>query len=268
MKRTLIGCAALALALLAACGPSKKAEAPALRVSAAASLGEVVAELNAAFERRFGMPVQVNFASSGALAQQILAAPRVDVFLSASEDWMDALADARRVEPGSARVLWSNELVVVAVAGSGVSVKTPGDLATADYHRLAIGDPAHVPAGRYAKDWLSGEQALGGGSLWDALQTRLLPSPDVRAALAQTTARRDVLAVVYATDYLSRASELERLYAVSASEGPRIAYAGAVVGESPRPELARAYLDFLRSDEAAAIIRRHGFILPRVAAES
>ncbi|MDP0499892.1 MAG: molybdate ABC transporter substrate-binding protein [Verrucomicrobiota bacterium JB022] len=267
MKRKhLLGlCGALLLLLALAVGctrPDEQAQ-PALRVFVAASLTDVLTEIAEAYEQETGRQIEFNFASSGALAQQITAANAADVFISASERWMDHIETAGRLQPGTRGTILHNQLVVVA---NPASPYAPLDDASAlcglDLRFLSIGDPAHVPAGRYAQAWLESVDCDRGASLWAQLQPKLLPAPDVRAALTQVEGRSDIVGIVYRTDYLARAETFRLLYAVPLTEGPSIQYAAASLAEANDPEGAAAFLAYLHAPEAQQRFSAHGFLIP------
>lgn len=230
-------------------------------VFAAASLRDALQEIDRDFAAKHGVTVVENFAGSNQLAQQLLASPKADIFISASEPWMDKLEQGRRLVPGTRKTLLRNQLVIIAGKQSSVAISRPEDLTRAEYQHLVLGNPEAVPAGQYAKEYLS---KLG---LWAGVTPRVLPMPDVRAALAQTELRSDVVAIVYVSDV--RASDgVKVLYAVPIAEGPKIEYPAALVQRNANvePEV-RALFDQLASPAAAAVFERHRF-LPKIAASS
>jgi molybdate transport system substrate-binding protein len=252
----------LSLSLLAflvvSCRPSGEENATVLTIYAAASLTDVLPALGNAFAEETSVQFQYNFAGSGALAQQILLAPRADIFLSANQRWMDELEQVGRIVPESRFDFASNQLCVIANAESPFTVERPEDIATLPITWLALGDPAAVPVGWYAKTWMEGIAVTPEKTLWDALQNRLSPTPDVRAALAQIASREDIVGVVYASDLAAMTDESVRiLYRVPLERGPPIRYPAAMVRES---RLARAFLNFLQSDRARGILEEFGFL--------
>ena len=227
-------------------------------IFAAASLLEVLEEVGVAFEGETGTKVVFNMAGSNVLAQQILAAPQADIFLSASAQWMDAVDGAGRLAEGSRRDLLANALVVIGQASSVWQVSSPCDLATLPLDYVAMGDPEAVPAGQYAKAWLRA-QTCDGVSLWAQLESQVVPTPDVRAALSLVRADPDQLGIVYATDARVYAQDLKVLWAVPAAEGPPIRYVLARLAESPNPESAQQFYSFVTGEAARRIFAQHGF---------
>jgi molybdate transport system substrate-binding protein len=249
------------IVLLCACRPEETSVRTPLKVAAAASLQDLLMDVNEAFTQQTGVPVLSNFASSGTLAQQVMAAPRVDVFLSASERWMHVVEQAGQLVPGTRVRLWENRLVLVAHDQSTLQVNQLADLLLIPLKALAVGEVEHVPAGRYARQWLEGVvTGPDGGTLWSGMQEKIAPAADVRAALMWAQTRRDVVAIVYATDYKSRANGLKLLYEQPANQEPKIAYFGGLVQQNTPHPMAASYLDFLQSREGLAIAHRHGFV--------
>lgn len=264
--------AALAAALFAACGgpapsdPEAAAEPAAepaaeVTVFAAASLRDALQEVGGLYRERTGSAPVFNFAGSNELAQQILAAPAADVFVSANESWMDKVETAGRVAPGTRSALLSNRLVVVARTDSPYQLGAPEELAALPYRHLVLADPEAVPAGIYAREWLASRPAPGGGTgtLWDAVAPRVAPTLDVRAALALVESDPELIGIVYRTD-AATSTGVRTLYEVPEAEGPPIVYASAALAGGPNPEGGRSFAAFLAGPEASAVFQRHGFV--------
>ncbi len=212
------------------------AERTEVRVFAAASLTDALTEIGADYEKRTGERIVFNFAASSTLARQIKDGAPADLFLSADEAKMDQVAVTDR-----ASVL-SNTLVIV-----GADIKSPRDLAG---KTVAIAEPSSVPAGIYAKQYL-----VQIGS-WDAIAPKVVPTDNVRAALAAVQAGNADAAIVYKTD-----AKGQFAFEVPREEGPRISYPFAVLRDAENPEGARRFLDHLRSKEALDIFAKHGFLI-------
>jgi molybdate transport system substrate-binding protein len=219
-------------------------------VFAAASLTDALQELGAAFARRSGEPVTFSFGASGALARQILAGARADVFVSADAASMDEVQQAGLVEPAERRDLLSNVLVVVVPGDAITTIGTPAELTSVA--RIALANPESVPAGIYARSWLA---SLG---LWEQVRDRVVPTVDVRAALAAVEAGHAGAAIVYATD-AAIARRVRVAYTVPRAQGPPIVYVVAPLRESKQAR-ARDLVRFLSSPDAARTFERLGFI--------
>ena len=236
----------LALALYVQRAP----QAP-ITVSAAVSLTEVMQELATAFESSAGQRVVFNFAGSNVLARQIVNGAPVDVFISADAVQMDIVERARMIAAGTRTPLVGNQLAVV-VRRDQSRVTSVAALADASIRRIAIGDPEAVPAGVYAKQYL---ERIG---LWQQLHGKLLPSSNVRAALAAVENGSADAGIVYATDV--RASrDLTVSISIAGPDAPRIVYPACIVASSKRLESAMRFLKFLQTSAAAQIFRQYGF---------
>ena len=229
-----------------------------IHVYAAASLSEVVTELGEDFGRQGTLTPVIVLASSGTLARQIDNGAPADVYLSANPDWVDHLEEQERLQPGSRIDLVGNRLALIAPAGIEEDFGTGSDQPTDILARLpadgrvAVADPAHAPAGRYARQGL---EALG---LWDAVEPRLARMPDVRATLALVGRGEADLGIVYTTDApLTEDVAIVGLFPAD-SHAP-ILYVAAAVADG-NVEAATAFLDFLTSDEAQAVFARFGFV--------
>jgi molybdate transport system substrate-binding protein len=258
--RNLAALAATASTLLfTPCLKAGAAQSPVeLTVFAAASLTDVMGELALPFEKAHNAKVVFNFAGSNTLAQQIVASPKADVFISASEKWMDTVAKANDIAPETRKSVLSNTLVVIANPASAFAMTKPEELPALGFRFLALGDPNAVPAGKYAKQWLTGIK-VGEGNAWDSVKARVSPAPDVRAALGQVEGSEDVIGIVYSTDYVSAKGKARLLYAIPASANLAISYPAAVLREAQQPELARVFLEYLSSAEAKTVFEKHGF---------
>lgn len=220
-------------------------------VSAAASLTEALQQLAALYEQRTGEQVVLNLGASNTLARQIRSGARVDVFISADEAQMDAVAGS--VVPGTRVDLLSNQLAIAVPDDRPARFLSVEDLLAPAYRRVAIGDPAAVPAGVYAKAYL--ERA----GLWSSIAPRIVPAGSVRLALAAVENGAADAAIVYRTD-IATARRARQAFVLPVDQGPRIVYPAAALQGGSNPAGAKRWLDFLRSPDARAVFDRLGFI--------
>jgi len=235
------------LLFLALCVAACGRESERLEVFAAASLRDVCLELAPQFERQSGTSVLFNFGASSELARQLCATTRGDVFLSA-DDVQHSVVDAARGTLDTSRRI-GNQLAVV--AREPVADFTPAHFTR---ERFVLADPRIVPAGRYARRWLTD---LG---LWEQAAPRVVSAKDARAALAAVEAGAAPLGVVYATD-AARSQRVRLVFSVPLESGPAIRYPFCVLSDSQRPSAARAFHAFLTSEAALAVFRSHGFFV-------
>jgi len=226
-------------------------------IFAAASTTDAVNEIAEAFAAEGGGALRPVFAASSTLARQIAQGAPADIFLSANVAWMDHLEEQQDIVAESRVDLLQNRLVLIAPADSGLALRLTPDLDLAGLignSRLAVGDPAHTPAGIYARQAL---QALG---LWDQVADRLAQASNVRAALALVDRGEAAAGIVYETD-AAVSPRVRIVDSFPASATPDITYPLAIVAGHDRAEVRRAYA-FLRSEAATAIFAKHGFTRP------
>jgi len=240
--------------LLLGPGAAPPVNAAELTVHAAASLTDALQELKTSYEKTSGDTIVLNLGASSTLARQIQEGAPADLFLSADEAKMDALEKEGLLLAGTRRSLLSNTLVVVVPASGGLKIKSPQDLAGPKVRRLALAEPQTVPAGIYAKEYLT---KLG---LWDRVRDRVVPTENVRAALAAVESGNVDAGIVYKTD-AGISQKVEVAYEVPVSAGPDISYPVAVVAKSKNPEAARRFLAYLESPPALAVFRKYGFLI-------
>ena len=245
------------MAMLGCSGPGTAPRGP--LVFAAASLKDVLEDVGREFESRHGLKPLFNFAGSNVLALQVEATESADVFLSASERWMDYVEEKQLLVAGTRRSFLSNRLVIIANRDSPLALNEPADLAGAEFRFLSLANPEAVPAGGYAKAFLE-NVAVDGGSLWSRVRDRVAPAPDVRAALGMVEAQPDVVGIVYRTD-AALSDKVRIVLPAPQSLAPEISYAAAQVRGGRNAEAARAFLEFLASPQALELFRKHGFVI-------
>ena len=253
MSRSLAFLRACAVASLAfACAAACAAD---LTVSAAASLTNAFKEIGAAYETANpGTKVQFNFGASGALLQQIAKGAPVDVFASADEETMNQAEQQGLVKSGTRLDFVSNSLVVIVPQDTPAVPKTLADLNAPAFKRVAIGLPASVPVGRYTKAVLEKVQ------LWPAIEAKMIGAQTVRQAL-DYVARGEVEAgFVYGTDAALMADKVKVAFTVP-TETP-VLYPIAPLAESRNAAAARAFVAYVASPPAQAVLAKYGFGKP------
>lgn len=228
-----------------------------VRVFAASSLTEAITEAANAWAASGRQRPVLVFQGSPALARQIIAGAPAGIFVSADARWMDAVAAAGTIVPGSRRVLATNRLVLVVPATAPRRVRLVKGFDFAGFvgpGRWTTGDPDAVPAGRYARAAL---MTLGA---WDAAAGKLARAENVRTALAFVERGDAAAGIVYATD--ARASAKVVVAGVfPAASHPPIVYPAALIAVNVDAE-ARAFFAYLRGARGRAIFKARGFGLP------
>ena len=232
---------------------SDSVKASDIRVYAAASLTDALTELSRTYEKTHpDVSIKTSFAGSSTLAKQIENGAPADIFISADKDWGDYLEKRGLLNADSRKDLLSNELVLIAPAGSQLKIKLEKgvDVAVAFSGKLCTGEPAYVPVGKYAR------QALEYFGWWEALQPRLVGTEDVRTALAFVERGECALGIVYNTD--AKMSKKTQIIAhfPAGSHLPVVYPCGLTKNAVPDAE---DFWQFLQSDAAKDVFVRYGF---------
>jgi molybdate transport system substrate-binding protein len=225
-------------------------------VFGAASLKNALDEANAQYQRDTGRKVVVSYAASSALAKQIENGAPADIFISADLDWMDYVAERKLIKPDTRANFLGNKIVLIAAADSGLTLTIAPNFPLAQAlgnGRLAMADPASVPAGKYGKAAL---EALG---VWPSVADKIAPAPDVRATLVFVSRGEAPLGIVYQTDAAADKG-VKIVGAFPASSHPPIIYPIAVTATSTNPDTG-AYIAFLKSPAARPAFEKQGFVL-------
>jgi molybdate transport system substrate-binding protein len=197
----------------------------------------------------------MSFGSSSTLARQIEQGAPANVFASADQLWMDELAKKDLIVPATRVDLLGNDLVLIVPAShpTKVDIKPGFDLLglLGPGGRLAVGDPAHVPVGLYAKQAL---QRLG---MWDSVSPHIAAAADVRSGMLLVERGEAPAGIVYGTD--AAVSDKVAVAGVfpESSHDP-ISYPFAIVKTGDTPD-ARAFLNFLSGPQVRAIWIKRGF---------
>jgi len=225
-----------------------------ISVSAAASLTESLQEIATVYQKQSGDTIVFNFGASGPLVRQIEAGAPADLFFSADEAKMNDAETKDLLIKSSRRSLLSNLLVVVTASDSPLKVAAPKDLGSPDVIRIAVGDPATVPVGTYAKAWLTKL------SLWSAVEKKIVPCESVRGVLAAVESGNVEAGIVYKTD-AAISKKVKVAFEVAAADAPPISYPLALLKDAPHPASARKFMVYLAGREAGQVFTRKGFIL-------
>jgi len=241
---------ALPTVLLAAAPQACAGADDVVLVLAAASTIDAMEAAAADFDGDGATRIEVSFGPTSVVARQLEEGAPADLVLLASAAWADYLQE--RVALAARDALVGNELAVVV----GAEVETAAmswdtALNEAGHARIAIADPTSVPAGIYAAE------ALRRAALWDAMQPRLVPTIDVRAALRLVADGETDIGIVYATD--AAATPRVRVIArIDPRLHQRIEYPLLLLANAP-PEAKRFY-EYLLSARGRAHFHDRGFI--------
>ena len=225
-----------------------------LLVAAAASLKNAYEEeLIPMFqEANPGVTVKGTYDSSGKLQTQIEEGLGADVFMSAAVKQMDALDEEGMIVSDTITDLLENKIVLIVPAGQEGSLSAFEDIA--DAASIALGDPESVPAGQYAQEALT---SLG---VWDGIQDKVSFGTNVTEVLNQVAAASADAGIVYATDAASMADQVTVVAeAPEGSLAKKVICPVAVVKATAHEEQAKAFVEFLKTEDAIAVFESYGF---------
>lgn len=225
-----------------------------LVVSAASSLTNAFQNVAKAYETQHpGTHVVLNFGSSDTLLRQIANGAPADVFASADQIAMDKAQAQGAIVPASRVDFAANQLVLIVPTG-GAKVATLDDLTHASFKRIAWGDPASVPVGRYTQG------VLDKAELSQRLAGKAVLAANVRQCLDYVVRGEVDAGFVYATDAAIARGKVNVALRIPATTP--ITYPIAVVAQSKHADEARAFIAFVRSAKGQALLADAGFTAP------
>ncbi len=254
MPKILSPCLTLALSFFVA-GWAIPASATDVVVSAASSLTNAFQKVAKAYESKHpGTRIVLNFAASDVLLRQIANGAPADIFASADQKTMDTAQAQNALLEGSRKNFAANQLVLIEPSSSPLVVKSLDDLKQPAIKRIAYGDPASVPVGRYTQG------ALQAAGLWTDVAAKGVLAQNVRQALDYVARDEVDVGFVYATDAAIMADKVKIALRVPATQP--ISYPIAIIKTSKNPAEAQAFETFVLSTEGRQLLATSGFLKP------
>lgn len=232
---------------------SASAQSATLLVAAAASLQNALEEIDPLFESANpGVTANYNFAASGPLQQQIEQGAPVDVFISAATKQMDALQSQDLLLADTRRNILTNALVLVVPSSSTLGLTSFQQLTDSRVNKVSVGEPRSVPAGQYTEEMFKN---LG---ILEQLKPKFVYGNSVRNVLGTVESGNADAGVVYKTDAMISDRVKQVATAPSNLHSP-IVYPIAVIKASRNANAAKAYAQFVSSNQAQEIFKKYGF---------
>jgi len=247
-------CVLVLIALVA-----RSAQAGEITVAAASDLTFALTEIAQRFEKTTGNKVRLSFGSSGNFFAQIQNGARFDIFFSADVEYPRKLVAGGLAIGSTLQLYGVGRIVLWAPAGSPLDVGKMGMKALLDpsVEKIAIANPAHAPYGRAAK------AALENLKLYDQVHSKLVLGENI-SQTAQFVESGNAQIGILALS-LARAPTLKdkgRYWEIPIDSYPRIEQAAVIPTAARDQQVARAFLEYLRTPEAQAILRDYGFQAP------
>jgi len=237
------------------CGATKKEEPVKLTILAAASLTDATTKLAELYkEVDPNVTLTFSYGASGALQTQIEEGAPADLFLSAATKQMNALDEKGLLLADTKKDLLLNKIVLIVPNDSTLGLTSFEDVGGDTVKSIALGEPEGVPAGQYA------EQVFTSLKILDTVKAKANYGSDVKQVLTWVETQEVDCGVVYSTDAMTS----EKVTVIcEAPEGSHdeVVYPAAVLKSSTSPDAAKAFLDFLSSDKAAAIFEEYGYTM-------
>lgn len=224
-----------------------------LTISAAASLKEAMADIETLFKEEMpNVTLTFNFGSSGSLQRQIEQGAPSDVFISAGKSQMTTLDEKELLLDGTNKDLVKNSLVLI--GPSDTTVTSLNDLESDSVKQIAVGEPSSVPAGKYA------DEVLINLGIKDKISPKLVFAKDVKEVLAWTTSGNAEAGFVYSSDAISSdsAKVIEEIPEYLHSP---ITYPVAVIKDTKNKDEAKAFEDFLFTEDCQKIFEKYGYTI-------
>lgn len=223
-----------------------------LNISAAASLKEVMADLETEYKKNNeNVTLVVNYGSSGSLQQQIEQGAPCDLFISAGQSQMNTLKEEGLLLDDTTKDLVENSLVLV--AANGVEIDSFDDLNSDKVTHIAVGEPESVPAGKYA------DEVLTNTGIKDSISDKLVFAKDVKEVLAWVASGNADVGFVYLSDALSSDSVSIVENVDEVNNHSSITYPVSVIKDSTNVDEAKKFEDFLFTDTAQKIFEKYGY---------
>ncbi|NYT65179.1 molybdate ABC transporter substrate-binding protein [Alcaligenaceae bacterium] len=245
----------LATAIVVATSWNMPAVAGEVVVSAAASLTNAFKELASNYEKDHAdTKIVSSFAASDVLLQQIIHGAPADIFASADQKAMDKAVGAGVIDSESRTDFVRNEIVLIVPADDKHGVTSLADLNNSAITRVAFGNPATVPVGRYT------QASLEKTGDWDVVKNKEVTGQNVRQVL-DYVARGEVDAgFVFATDAAIMNDKVKVVQRLVSSTP--VLYPIALVKRDGRSPQAADFLNYVLSAQGQAVLSKYGFARP------
>ncbi len=223
-----------------------------LMVFAAASLTDALNEVAVEFKKEYKQEVDFNFGGSSMLRVQIENGASCDLFLAADKLNSEKLLAKKIIEPETSVNFLRNNLVVVGDLNNDENIDSLYDLSFGANDHVAIADPQAAPAGVYAM------QVLKKAGLDRKFKDFIVPTLDVRAALALVVSGNAKYAIVYSSD-AKVSSKVKMVYRVPMKLYDPIVYTAALIKGTENLNASKNFLSFLQTPQGKMIFEKYGF---------
>lgn len=234
---------------------SENTEKVELTVSAAISVKEAMTAIQSTYKQEHPeVKLTFNYGSSGALQQQISQGAPVDLFFSAAEDKFDRLIDSGDISKEDGVDLVGNELVLIVPKEEKPIIESFQDLAKEEVHKVSIGTPESVPAGKYAKE------SLEKIDVWNGIESKVVYAKDVRQVLSYVETGNVDAGIVYKTDaFIS--DKVNIIATADPKTHTPIIYPVGIIKDTNHYKEAKDFYSYLQNEESLKVFKDYGFTI-------
>ncbi|WP_058485529.1 molybdate ABC transporter substrate-binding protein [Defluviitalea phaphyphila] len=230
-----------------------------IRVMAAASLTEVFTEIKEKYEEKnHDINIELNFAGTQSLVNQIEEGIEADIFVSANISYMDYLTEKKLVKDS---IIFAENELIIGINNENDSIKETKDLGKEGI-KLAIADSS-VPVGKYTLQWLDNIEKSGNFSkefIENFMNNVVSHELDVKSIVSKIELGEVDAGIVYRTDILYENSKNQiRSVEIDDQYNVKVQYPIGLINESKKQEESKKFLEFILSDEGKAILQKYGF---------
>ncbi len=214
----------------------------------------VMQEAAAAFQKKTGIQVFLNFGGSGTMLSQMTIAKQGDLYIPGSPDYMAKAEAQGAVDPATIQRLAYLVPAIIVPKGNPAGIQSLADLAKPGV-TVGIGEPSSVCIGLYAVEVMDYNGMLA------SIEPNIVVHASSCSQTAALVAMKSVDAIIGWRVFGSWDPDTTDVVLLGTDQLPRIAYIpGAVSTYSKDTKDARAFLDYLASPDGQAIFARWGYL--------
>lgn len=227
-----------------------------VRVAAASNFAAPLERIAPLFQKASGHTLKINLGSSGKLSARIRKGEAFDVFLSADEETPKRLMQEGLAVVGSRFVYATGRLVLWSVQPDLVD-KNGAILSKGGFAKLAIANPRFSPYG------IAAQETLTKLIMWNAIQRKLDKGDDLTETYQLAASERADLAFIALAQVMREGKVREgSWWLVPSTMHTPIRQSAVLLSDAQDQAAAKAFLVFLKSERARAVMRGFGYELP------
>ncbi|HLK06270.1 MAG TPA: molybdate ABC transporter substrate-binding protein [Candidatus Acidoferrum sp.] len=229
-----------------------------LKIAAASDLKFALTDLAATYEKQAGVKLSLTFGSSGNFFAQIQNGAPFDLFFSADSDYPRKLNEAGLVLPNSADSYAIGKLVLWSPGNSKLTPEKSGwqSLLDPSVQKIAIANPDHAPYGRAALE------ALKNSGLYEKIKSKLVFGENISQAAQFVQSGAAQIGILAASITASPSFALGHSWKIPQDQYTPLLQSFVVLKTSANKDAALAFVAYVKSPAAQAILEKYGFAKP------